>query len=566
MGWMAWDLMRGVDLLLGKPGIDRDRIILLGAVAGGGDPAAVTAALDKRIAAVVPFNFGGPQPETVYPLPEDAEKTFNYMGGGSWESTRNLRLSGRDGFLPWVIVGSVAPRGLIHAHEFSWDQKRDPVWKRLEKIWDWYEARDRLAAAAGKGTLRGNKPEDTHCNNIGAVHRREIHPTLKKWFGIPISEEGKTERFPSEKLICWTRDVADTHPMRPVHELAAERGAARAAAARQRLAKLSTKDQAEALGQDWTRLLGKVERPKGCEATAPRVTAVGDVTVERVVFAFPENDEPGIAVPAVLLMPRRQKQTPLPVVVGVAQEGKAGFLRHRSEAIVALLRGGVAVCLPDLRGTGEMHPPGDSRGRTSAGTSLSSSHWMLGRTLLGGRLRDLRLVLVALRGRSDLDSSRIALWGESFAPVNTQDQNLAVPLDAPALPKQAEPLGGLLALFGALYEKDIRAAYARGGLSGYQSLLQSQFLYVPHDAIVPGALTAGDLCDVATAQAPRPLRLEGLVDGLNRRVAQKELDRTYAPTRAAYQAAGAAQRFVLRSEPASQEEVARWLIEQLKGK
>ena len=46
MGWMVWDLMRGVDLLLRQPGIDPERILLLGAVAGGGDPAAVTAALD----------------------------------------------------------------------------------------------------------------------------------------------------------------------------------------------------------------------------------------------------------------------------------------------------------------------------------------------------------------------------------------------------------------------------------------------------------------------------------------------------------------------------------------
>src|ERR1043166_9120211 len=45
IGWLVWDLMRGVDLLLARPGIDKDRIILLGAVAGGGDPAVLTAAL-----------------------------------------------------------------------------------------------------------------------------------------------------------------------------------------------------------------------------------------------------------------------------------------------------------------------------------------------------------------------------------------------------------------------------------------------------------------------------------------------------------------------------------------
>ena len=92
MGWMVWDLRRGVDLLLSRPGIDPGNIILMGAVAGGGDPAAVTAALDKRITAVVPFNFGGPQPEDPFPLLPNPEESFNFAGNGSWESTRNLRL------------------------------------------------------------------------------------------------------------------------------------------------------------------------------------------------------------------------------------------------------------------------------------------------------------------------------------------------------------------------------------------------------------------------------------------------------------------------------------------
>ena len=83
VGWMAWDMMRGVDLLLARPGIDKERIILLGGVAGGGDPAAVTGALDPRIKAVGPFNFGGPQPESKYPLPDDADKTFNFAGSGT---------------------------------------------------------------------------------------------------------------------------------------------------------------------------------------------------------------------------------------------------------------------------------------------------------------------------------------------------------------------------------------------------------------------------------------------------------------------------------------------------
>jgi hypothetical protein len=113
MGWMVGDIQRGVDLLLDL-GVAQDKVLVLGAVAGGGDPCAVAAALDRRISAAVPFNFGGPQPESPYPLPEDAEHSFNYVGEGSWESTRGLAGTGRGGYLPWLIVGAIAPRPLVY--------------------------------------------------------------------------------------------------------------------------------------------------------------------------------------------------------------------------------------------------------------------------------------------------------------------------------------------------------------------------------------------------------------------------------------------------------------------
>ena len=59
----------GVDVLLAR-GADPERILMVGAVAGGGDPAGVAAALDPRITAVAPFNFGGVQPD--YATPPDA--------------------------------------------------------------------------------------------------------------------------------------------------------------------------------------------------------------------------------------------------------------------------------------------------------------------------------------------------------------------------------------------------------------------------------------------------------------------------------------------------------------
>jgi hypothetical protein len=250
-------------------------------------------------------------------------------------------------------------------------------------------------------------------------------------------------------------------------------------------------------------------------------------------------------------------------VVAVAQHGKQTFLEDRSSALAALLQGGAAVCLPDLRGTGETRPAGDTRGRTSTSTALSATELMLGETLVGARLRDLRTVLRYLRGHPELDPARVGLWGDSFAPANPDDRNLAVPLDADRLPDQAEPPGALLALFGALFEDGVQAVYARGGLAGYEDLLQSPFCYVPHDAVVPGALTAGDLCDVAAALAPRPLRLAGLVDGRNRRVPADRLAGIFAPTQAAYAAAGANERFALEADGNDPGPAARWLLAQL---
>jgi hypothetical protein len=275
--------------------------------------------------------------------------------------------------------------------------------------------------------------------------------------------------------------------------------------------------------------------------------------------------EGDIVVPSVLLLPDRKPGVRAPVVVALAQAGKQAFCKDRPEAISELLQSGAAVCLVDVRGTGETRPAEDSRRYNGSGTRISATEGVLGQTLLGSQLRDLRTVLRYLRGRTDLDVGRVALWGDSFAAPNPSDANLAVPLDAEKLPAQAEPLGGLLALFGALFEDDVRAVYVRGGLTGYQALLQSPFCYVPHDATVPGALTAGDLCDLAAVLAPRPLRMEGLVDGLNRQAPVDPLTTTFEPTRMAYQALKAESRLELRAGAPADSPAAQWVVRQLRA-
>ena len=584
IGWMVWDLMRGVDLLLSRKGVDRNRMLLLGAVAGGGDPVAVTAALDERISAAVPFNFGGPQPETTFPLPKEADARFNYLGGGSWESTRGLRLSGSDGFLPWVIVGAIAPRGLIYAHEFAWDRDRDPVWQRLEKIYGWYGKKDWLSSAKGSGSVKGKPPESTHCNHIGPIHRVPIYATFQRWFDMkPPAPEFK-KRLPAAELLCFNAELLKEIKPRTVAQLADQLAEQRLTAARQQRGKLPQGKQIAALRNQFKSLLGEVQQ-RGRDHMR--------WTIDKDYFARPALDrfrfdaepswrvdalwldtgwqlkvpQPGDTVPSggLLIRPENWFKKRCPVVVAVAQHGAAAFLKQRAKEIAALLKEEIAVCLVDVRGVGEFQVKGDSRGRGSSSTSQSATEQMLGGTMLGARLGDLRFVLEQLRYHPHLDGKRIALWGDSFAAENPAGMNLQVPFDAPKLPDQAEPLGGLLALFAALFEDDIKAVYVRGGLSGYRSLLQSQFAYVPHDALLPGVLTVGDLDDIAAALAPRAVRLEGLVTGLNQRASAAELAKSYSLTRAAYRAGKQEQRLAIEAEPAAPAAVARWFAKQLKA-
>ena len=187
---------------------------------------------------------------------------------------------------------------------------------------------------------------------------------------------------------------------------------------------------------------------------------------------------------------------------------------------------------------------------------------MLGDTLIGGQLRDLRSVLTWLRTRDEIDAGRTALWGDSLAPVNTPDTNFALPRDDDdALPPSPEPLGGLLALLAGLYEENISAIYQRGGLVGFRSALASHLVLIPHDMIVPGVLTTGDLCDVVETLAPRPVRLEGMVDGLNRRVKDQTLPEVYRRAADAYRKRDAAGALTIRAEPMS---AAAWFLAQFK--
>ncbi len=149
-----------------------------------------------------------------------------------------------------------------------------------------------------------------------------------------------------------------------------------------------------ALQQALRAKLGDIEPAVSPKAEVFRTHPLSGANTEAIALQV----EPGIEVPLLLLRPKEKTRTGL--VVAASKEGKERFLA------------GVAACLPDLRGTGETAPEPDSQNN---GENLAEMEVALGNTLLAARVKDLRSVLTYLRERKELDSSRIALWGDSFA-------------------------------------------------------------------------------------------------------------------------------------------------------
>ena len=554
-GWMVGDIMTGATLVARRPGVDPSKLILLGAVAGGGDPAGVAGALDRRFAAVVPFNYGGYEPEDSFPLPDDAETTFNYAGGGSWESTRNLRLSARDGFMPWAVIGSIAPRGLIYAHEFRWDEPRDPVWKRLNTIFGLYEAGDKLGSAFGSGTVRGKTVADTHCTNIGALHRKQLYPLLEQWCGLTPPTEEYPERRTSDELRCRPADAAPF----ALHEVLQKIAAERLAAARARRAELDVAELRAALRRELGGLLGTVDSP-GWEEDAARSApqTVGPYVVEVVAPTSREATGP-IPLPMTIIRAAgSESRASPPLVVAVAQGGKAALLKQKAELIRACIeQGGVFVAV-DLRGTGETRPTDEGRGRTAGSTSRSSTEQMLGETILGQRLRDLLTTLAYLRARDEFSRSQIALYGDGLVAANSAERSPAAPLDAADLPTSSEPLGSTVCLLAALWDDSIAAVYGGGGLVSAATILEGPYFYVPHDAVLPGSLAQADLADLLAAQKAR-IKLADLRDGANRAASAMQRERLLADYQAIATGAGRGRVEIAESAPTAKA-LAAWLL------
>jgi len=367
---------------------------------------------------------------------------------------------------------------------------------RYQKVFEFYGARDHLDQVHGFGPF----PGPGECTNVSTLLRQRIYPILKRWLNVSTPEAEYHNPRPDSDLMCLTPAAAAERKPIPASAIALE-------LARHRPVASSTH-----LRESLQAKLGDIQPIESPAVKTLWTKSESQVTIEALSI---ETDR-GITLPVYLLKPLSSPSKPMPVVLAISQGGKAQFLSEGSEDVKTLLRSGVAVCLPDLRNTGEIAAT-QSRGPGAMG--LSESELMLGGTMVGAWLKDVRTVFHYLLSRPDIDHTHIAVWGNSFAETNADDfrfdqSDMQEP--GPFAQHQAEPMGALLALLTGLYEDRVAAIAARGGLVSFMSVLEDRFCQIPQDVIVPGILEVADVPNIVAAQGTRPVRMERFVDGRNR--------------------------------------------------
>ncbi|HVE40954.1 MAG TPA: prolyl oligopeptidase family serine peptidase [Planctomycetota bacterium] len=200
-------------------------------------------------------------------------------------------------------------------------------------------------------------------------------------------------------------------------------------------------------------------------------------------------------------------------VLAISGDGKA-LLTAAGGPFEKRVNDGHPVVALDLRGMGETAP----EGKSPFGADVKEAFLgiLLNRPLLGQRVGDVLSVNEGMGGECILAAS-----------------GAAVPV----------------ALHAAALDPRIPELRLEKGILSWSSVVKARVTANQFANVVPGALQAYDLPDLAALMAPRKLTILDPVDPAGKPISQAELEAAYAKVRDAYKAAGAEQNLVLKAAP-----------------
>lgn len=472
----VWDAVRSLDVLASHPLVDPKRLASTGN-SGGGTLTMLLAAVDDRLAAAAP---SCPNTENF------ACAGFNPPGSTD-DAEQNLLGAAPLGFDRWDLLYPLAPKPLlvlVSARDFfgtyspnyltsGWEE-----FQKLERVYQVLGHPDRIAWF------------DTPLpHGLEYPLRLEIYNWLARWL------QGRTDRItveppvePEDDRMLWVTPEGSV-----VRHFGSETPFT---LTRRRAASIVTPEKPP----DLAVLLG-IDLP------APDLAAksLGRAASARAdVEAVEVSSAAEVWLPAWLFHPRTSDLSK-PVLLVLEPSGRVTSWRE-DEYCQALAAEGFLVCLPDLRGLGDLRPEFPRFAPQHARTHQSEDAYawaslMLGRPLLGQRVTDILALAQALRNHAAARGRRLVLAARDT-------------LTPPAL-------------LAAAVDRRIDTVYLSGGLVSYRSLVETENYRHPLANIVPRLLEKTDLPQLARAIAPRRVILAGAVGAAGETMSEESVRRLY---------------------------------------
>jgi dienelactone hydrolase len=457
----VWDAIRSMDVLAAHPLVDAKRIGATGQ-SGGATTTMFLSAVDDRIAAAV--------------VCSGITENFacaNFIAPGSTDDAeQDFAGSGQLGFDRWDLLYPLAPKPLLVSVSdrdfFGTYSPRylSSGWEEFQKLRKVYSVLGQEHKIAWGGTpLPHGLSYDT---------RLLVYNWFTRWLK---GQTARVEAEPPTKLeedgTLWVTESGNT-----IKSLSGKTPYALTLAALPKemtAVDLKTLLQAEMPAKGLAARVLKQVPSEGCSIAAIEIPSGRDVWLPAWLF----RPKAGAAVKSVLLLLEPSGRN------GNWQEG--GLYQ-------ALAANGHIVCIPDLRGVGDMAPEMGRGAAIDAERHHGEEEWawgsmILGRPLVGQRVTDILAVQEALRNYEGVANRPLVVAARGKMTVPAQ---LAAALDS-----------------------DYQLLYLTGGLLSFRNIVETEYYNHPFANFLPGILRHTDLPELP---GPNRIVLAGMVNAAGQKI------------------------------------------------
>jgi dienelactone hydrolase len=450
----VWDAIRSLDVLASHPMVDPKRLASTGQ-SGGGTLTMMLAAVDDRLAAAA--------------VSSGNTENFACAGfdppGSTDDAEQDFVASGPLGFDRWDLLYPFAPKPLwisVSAKDFfgtyspQYLANGRPEFEKLKRVYQ---------VLGNPSQLEWVETPLPH--NLSYDSRLGIYRWFQRWLmpgAPPVTDEPPTA--PEDDRVLYATEsgsvVKSLHSTTPF-ELNRSR-------------KLSTRPA------DPAALLGVARPAPGLSFTRVAETRSGDIEIEAVEVP----SAPQVWIPAWIFRPR--SGSPGRAFLLLEPDSRSSRW-HEGELYQTLASRSALVCVPDLRGIGDLRPE-YSRGDAhfAAGHNSDESYaWaslILGSPLVGQWATDILALIAALKQRTPSLKLTVAARGRVT----------------------------VAALIAASLDERIDTLYLAGGLISWTSLAETENYRHPLANFVPGVLLHTDLPALAGQLGNGKLVIGGAVD------------------------------------------------------